>query len=99
MVHPPCLEANTSRKDPGTLTWGFRFLKVAWKMSDLRKDPTRGHWVLVRAAGNAAPASGDCPFCPGSESRTPPEIVAFRNEDSAPDGPGWSVRVVPELDP
>ena len=68
-------------------------------MSDLRKDPTRGHWVLVRPAGEAPPASADCPFCPGSESRTPPEIAAFRKGGSAADGPGWSVRVVPEIDP
>ena len=68
-------------------------------MSDLRKDPTRGGWVLVRPAGEALPASGDCPFCPGSESLTPPEIVAYRKDGSAPDGPGWSVRVVPEIDP
>ena len=68
-------------------------------MNDLRKDPTRGHWVLVRPAGDAPAASGDCPFCPGSESHTPPEIIAYRKDGSAPDGPGWSVRVVPEVDP
>jgi hypothetical protein len=61
-------------------------------MSDLREDPTRGHWVLLRLAGEAPPASRDCPFCPGSESRTPPEIVAYRKDSSASDGPGWSVR-------
>jgi UDPglucose--hexose-1-phosphate uridylyltransferase len=30
---------------------------------------------------------------------TPAEITAHRKEGSAPDGPGWSVRVVPEADP
>jgi len=68
-------------------------------MSDLRKDPTRGQWVLVRPAGAVAPASDDCPFCPGNESRTPAEIVAYRKDGSSPDGPGWSVRVIPEIDP
>ncbi|HWN93137.1 MAG TPA: galactose-1-phosphate uridylyltransferase, partial [Verrucomicrobiae bacterium] len=68
-------------------------------MSDLRKDPTRGQWVLVRPAGAVAPASDDCPFCPGNESRTPGEIAAYRKDGSSPDGPGWSVRVVPEIDP
>ncbi|HWM77431.1 MAG TPA: galactose-1-phosphate uridylyltransferase, partial [Methylomirabilota bacterium] len=63
-------------------------------MSDLRKDPTRGQWVLVRPAGAVAPASDDCPFCPGNESRTPAEIAAYRKDGSSPDGPGWSVRVV-----
>src|SRR3990170_1190192 len=68
-------------------------------MSSLRKDPTRGQWVLVRPRGEAPLATDECPFCPGSESRTPPETAAYRKEGSAPDGPGWSVRVIPEIDP
>ena len=67
-------------------------------MSDLRKDPTRGRWVLIRPKGEA-PSIDDCPFCPGSESRTPPEIAAYRKNGSLADGPGWDVRVVPEIDP
>jgi UDPglucose--hexose-1-phosphate uridylyltransferase len=68
-------------------------------MSDLRKDPTRGQWVLIRPKGEAPPSVDDCPFCPGRESRTPPEIAAYRNDDSSADGPGWNVRVIPEIDP
>ena len=68
-------------------------------MNSLRKDPTRGQWVLVRPKGEVPPATEECPFCPGGESRTPPEIAAYRKEGSAPDGPGWSVRVIPEIDP
>jgi UDPglucose--hexose-1-phosphate uridylyltransferase len=30
---------------------------------------------------------------------TPPEIAAYRKEGSFADGPGWSVRVIPEADP
>ncbi len=41
---------------------------------------------------------GDCPFCPGAEAATP-EIAAYRKEGSAPNTPGWTVRVVPEQDP
>lgn len=67
-------------------------------MSDLRKDPTRGRWVLVRP-GPKRPASSTCPFCPGNESLTPPEIFAYRKEGSTPNGAGWSVRVIPEADP
>ena len=67
-------------------------------MSDLRKDPTRGRWVLVRP-GPKRPAASVCPFCPGNESQTPPEIFAYREEGSASNGPGWSVRVIPEADP
>ncbi len=68
-------------------------------MSDLRKDPTRGHWVLVRPAAGPPGPLAECPLCPGKESLTPPEIVAYRQEGSTADGPGWSVRVVPEADP
>lgn len=68
-------------------------------MSDLRKDPTRGRWVLVRPPRPGPIVSSDCPFCPGNEGSTPSEIAAYRKEGSAPDGPGWSVRVIPEADP
>jgi UDPglucose--hexose-1-phosphate uridylyltransferase len=54
--------------------------------------------VLVRP-GPKRPASSTCPFCPGNESLTPPEIFAYRKEGSTPNGPGWSVRVIPEADP
>src|SRR5262245_37590915 len=68
-------------------------------MSELRKDPTRGQWVLVRPSGTAVTAGADCPFCPGNEVLTPAEIVAYRKEGSPPDGPDWAVRVIPEADP
>lgn len=68
-------------------------------MSELRKDPTRGRWVLVRPAEPARPPSDECPFCPGNEGLTRPEIAAYRKEGSQADRPGWSVRVIPEIDP
>ena len=68
-------------------------------MSDLRKDPTRGRWVLVRPTTSGQPPTGECPFCPGNESLTRPEISAYRKDGSSPDTPGWSVRVIPEIDP
>lgn len=68
-------------------------------MSDLRKDPTRGHWVLVRPPSPVGRPVGECPFCPGHEDLTPPEIAAYRKAGAPPDGPGWSVRVIPEADP
>lgn len=70
---------------------------------ELRKDPTTGKWVLVRhpqgrpAEGAGGPAL--CPFCPGNESLTPQEIVAYRPAGSQPNEPGWQVRVIPEVDP
>jgi UDPglucose--hexose-1-phosphate uridylyltransferase len=39
-----------------------------------------------------------CPFCPGNEQMTPPEITAVR-EGTAPNTPGWRVRVTPNKYP
>lgn len=77
-------------------------------MPELRQDPLSGRWVVI-ATGRAkrpeafvpgerpAPlASHDptCPFCPGNEAETPPEVLAHRSSDGRPDGPGWELRVV-----
>jgi UDPglucose--hexose-1-phosphate uridylyltransferase len=43
--------------------------------------------------------AGDCPFCEGSEDRTPPEIDADRPDGSAPNGPGWKTRTIPNAYP
>jgi UDPglucose--hexose-1-phosphate uridylyltransferase len=40
-----------------------------------------------------------CPFCEGNEGATPPEIEADRPDGSAPDGPGWRTRTIPNLFP
>ncbi len=80
-------------------------------MRELRFDPLRNRWVIVvperarrpsdyllhKAAG---PVRGSmaCPFCPGREDKTPPEIFALR-DGSSPDTPGWRVRVVPNKFP
>jgi UDPglucose--hexose-1-phosphate uridylyltransferase len=40
-----------------------------------------------------------CPFCEGSEGRTPPEVAAVRPGGGGPDTPGWRTRVVPNLYP
>lgn len=68
-------------------------------MSELRKDLTRSEWVLVRPGGGVRSEGNECPFCPGNEASTPPEIAAYRKEGSAPNTPGWQVRVIPEADP
>lgn len=41
----------------------------------------------------------ECPFCEGREDRTPPEVLALPSEGRAPNTPGWTVRVVPNLYP
>jgi len=59
----------------------------------------------VVAPARVAPAPEDdspvpgCPFCPGNEGLTPPERAARRPGGSAPDRPGWAVRVVPNRFP
>jgi UDPglucose--hexose-1-phosphate uridylyltransferase len=45
------------------------------------------------------PDPSPCDFCGGQEARTPPETFSIRHDGSAPDSPGWSVRVVPNLYP
>jgi UDPglucose--hexose-1-phosphate uridylyltransferase len=39
------------------------------------------------------------PFASGHEDRTPPEVHAIRPDGGAPDSPGWTIRVVPNLYP
>ncbi len=75
-------------------------------MPELRYDPHRGEWTLIapgRSArprpahyAKATPTENDpaCPFCPGNESETPPEVAAVREEGGAENAPGWSARCV-----
>jgi UDPglucose--hexose-1-phosphate uridylyltransferase len=44
-------------------------------------------------------AEGDCPYCPGAEHQSNPEIAAYRKDGSPANGPDWTVRVVAERDP
>jgi len=79
-------------------------------MSELRRDPVLGRWVIVsseradrprdfRSAPEVRNSGGFCPFCPGNEYTTPPELLALRPDGSPPNGPGWSLRVVPNKFP
>lgn len=75
-------------------------------MPELRLDPLTGDEILSapkrgerpNAHGDAT-TGADCPFCPGNETQTPPEIAAIREEGSIPDEPGWRVRVFTNLFP
>jgi len=42
--------------------------------------------------------SEDCPFCPGNESQTPPEVLAYRKQGE-PNSANWWVRVIPNKYP
>jgi UDPglucose--hexose-1-phosphate uridylyltransferase len=75
--------------------------------AEIRRD-LRGEAVIVSPGRAHRPndfrddsqdRGGNCPFCPGHEGQTPPETDAFRGDGSAPDSPGWSVRVVPNRYP
>jgi UDPglucose--hexose-1-phosphate uridylyltransferase len=71
-------------------------------MTELRLDPTIRNWVISaperskrpdafrRPPRQRAEAYDTCPFCPGREAETPPEL--FRLAD---DSGGWRLRVIP----
>lgn len=73
-------------------------------MSELRRDPIGGRWVIVDTDHPHKPdqydyerqvyMGGTCPFCYGNESMTPPEIEAIRDSHTQPNSSGWQVRVV-----
>jgi UDPglucose--hexose-1-phosphate uridylyltransferase len=56
-----------------------------------------GAWLDVHPRAAIDPEQD--PFAEGHENQTPPEVYALRVDGSAPDGPGWRVRVVPNLFP
>jgi len=78
-------------------------------MPELRKDPVVGRWVIISTERGKRPSdfkvdreerkSDHCVFCEGNEAKTPPEVYAVRGECTAPDTPGWQVRVVPNKYP
>ena len=80
-------------------------------MPELRKDPVMGRWVIISTERAKRPdeflplvparneSQPDCPFCLGHEAKTPPEITAIRPSGGNPNGPGWTVRVVPSIAP
>ena len=67
--------------------------------TELRKDPTSGRWVLVQNRASRSSDGTRCPFCPGHETETPPEITAYRSDGQPPNSSEWLVRVVPERAP
>ena len=79
-------------------------------MPELRKDPVVDRWVIIaperadrpnallRARAEPEDEKG-CPFCAGNERMTPPEVLVHREPGSERNGPGWSLRVVPNRYP
>jgi len=78
-------------------------------MPELRRDPIHGRWVIISTERGRRPSDfvteqprptgGFCPLCEGNEDKTPPEIIAFRDNGTPPNTPGWSLRVVPNKFP
>lgn len=77
--------------------------------SELRRDPIVDRWVIVAEERGRRPSSfvewdntpsgRFCPFCPGHEEKTPPEVMAFRSPHTEINHAGWRVRVVPNKFP
>ncbi|MFV0442837.1 MAG: galactose-1-phosphate uridylyltransferase [Planctomycetaceae bacterium] len=78
-------------------------------MSELRKDPITGRWVIIAPERMSRPQIVKCdddlpqhefdPFLEGNEHATPPEILAYRHPGTPPNKPGWRVRVIPNKFP
>jgi UDPglucose--hexose-1-phosphate uridylyltransferase len=75
-------------------------------MSSLRQDPTTNEWVILAPQRGQRPQAEHgfsrdplppldpgCPFCPGNEDQTPPEILRL------PGGPRWEIRAFSNLYP
>jgi len=79
-------------------------------MPELRKDAVTGRWVIISTDRQKRPndfridrvatiGRDHCPFCPGREPLTPPEVLSYRQHGGPPNGPGWDLRVVPNKFP
>ena len=68
-------------------------------MPELRKDPVVGRWVIMATERGKRPSDfklnrdqrkgAPCAFCAGMEQMTPPEVLAYRDNGSQPNAPGW----------
>ncbi|MCD6141921.1 galactose-1-phosphate uridylyltransferase [Candidatus Bipolaricaulota bacterium] len=76
-------------------------------MPELRRGPITDRWVIIAPERAKRPSDyhtegndkserspHNCPFCPGNEEMTPPEIHRITGEDGS-----WRVRVVPNKFP
>jgi UDPglucose--hexose-1-phosphate uridylyltransferase len=87
-------------------------------MSELRLNRATKEWIIVAKERAKRPHEfhmqkdrkekhpdfdRDCPFCPGNEKRTPPELFALREPGTEANHPGWRIRVItnkyPALEP
>jgi len=82
--------------------WGERLT------SELRKDPILGRWVIIAGGRSRRPnpfrhytttieSPDPCPFCPGNETLTPPDVLVYHGAEG--EASSWKLRVVPNLFP
>jgi UDPglucose--hexose-1-phosphate uridylyltransferase len=76
-------------------------------LPQLRQDPIAGYWVALAKDRSKRPfdfqrapvqmkAGAICPFCPGNENLTPPELLSYPAEDGRG---GWRLRAFPNKYP
>jgi UDPglucose--hexose-1-phosphate uridylyltransferase len=77
-------------------------------MPQLRQDPSTNEWVIMAKERAKRPdqfrkdkkkkivpeKDAECPFCPGNESKTPPEVLAY-GTGKLGNVSDWRVRVIP----
>ena len=79
-------------------------------MGELRRDPIVNRWVIIDPGrgerelifqGEELPSRSDipCPFCPGREGYTPPEVYVIGEPGRKPNERGWWIRVIPDKNP
>src|SRR5437870_6898688 len=102
----PCSSIRSRRRSKCTRARSAQPIRVP----ELRKDPITGRWVIISTERQKRPSDfridrvttlgrEDCPFCAGREEFTPHEVLAYRQNGSAANGPGWDLRVVPNKFP
>jgi len=89
-------------------------------MPMLRQDPLTGEWVIIATERARRPETfaskkeervsppprvENCPFCPGNEHLTPPEVLIYEKnggetkEKDLPHSASWNLRVIPNKFP
>jgi len=59
-------------------------------MTELRRDPISGNWIITEYTYHKTGSAGICPFCPGNEHLTPKSIYEYKDTDGS-----WLIRCFP----
>ena len=87
--------------------WGKALKKTAKRrtaMPEIRKDPVLNRWIILASERQQRPNdfiaaskkinANVCPFCPGNEKMTPPELCSIPGANGS-----WKIRIVPNKYP